>query len=99
MKVIPTPDQIGSFDLMDSATHQSRVDTVLDRFITAVATGDFHYISSVTEAVVMYPAEGDYCKPEVWKDAIACLQGAGWKVRHAVRTCANGWFNGIMLER
>lgn len=95
---IPSPKEIGTWPLSQSVTHTARVDTVLDRFLTAVATGDFHYTSTSESRVVMYPVNADYCKDVVWNDAVKALKEAGWNVRHSMMSCGHGTFNAIVLE-
>lgn len=97
MKHIPSPKELDSFSLDGSATHQRRVEVIVDRFITACKTSDFIFSDQRTHTV-MFPVNEDYSKDAAFADAIKRLKEAGWQVHHTHHGSAMGWFHAIIWE-
>lgn len=97
--IIPKPQDIGAFEPMESPTHKHRVETIIDRFLLAVRTKRFHYLSKDDFAVIMFPVNEDFSKQEAFDDAVKALNEAGWNVTSRTMSCPNGWFYALTYPR
>lgn len=89
---IPAPAQIGAYS---SNLHASRVEKMVDEFLSKVKAREFQYMSTDTEKLVMFDYYADHAKPWVFADAIAELTKAGWDVHYHDGYCASGPFKSI----
>ena len=89
---IPAPTQIGAYT---SDLHASRVEKMVDEFLAKVKAREFQYMSTDTEKLVMIDYYADHARPEVFADALAALNLAGWDVRYHDGYCASGPFKSI----
>lgn len=95
---IPSPQEMDGYDIRNSATHRCRVSDIIDHFLVAVKTKDFHAFSDQRTNMVMFSTRADYSREAAFNDAVKQLNEVGWCVHYRKQTSAQGWFHAIIWE-